>query len=359
MSVAWVRNLGGGLNFTRPSTYLCYGTRGAGKSSLLETIGEQYLRNGLKVLDLFGSRDGEGLAWCRSPWVKNKKILLLHGDNSRVSSDFDSKPIGKWTLEDLEKYDITISSSPLYSSPDQEYRDINRVIDLSYKRRTFKLSSDICFITIREAANLLYSRLKVCPDQIQAKSLTTFFLREARHSGFALGLDTLKLTSIDLDVRSQVDYLFLKALGHIGLPDDLNWIYSMIRPFYLQSTPKGEFVVVNSAGSVGLGVFPEVPWHKREGEDILRSCEIEVEHDEETVSTKPKSRVGDFDHAHFIERRLAGEKIEAIAGVEWSQPTVWRHFGAHNEDINRLGECTLCSRAKSPNKGTVVQTGRY
>ncbi len=36
-------------------------------------------------------------------------------------------------------------------------------------------------------------------------------IRESRHMGVALGLDTLKFTSIDLDIRAVLDYLCLKS----------------------------------------------------------------------------------------------------------------------------------------------------
>lgn len=350
--------MGGGISFRRPSTFLGFGVRGSGKSSLLEHIGEIYLANGFPIIDLFGSRDGEGLAWCRSPWAEEKNILLLHGDNTRVASPFDSMNISKWKLDDLDKYDITISSSPLYSSPDQEYLDVNRIIDLTYKRRVFDVSSQVTYILIREAANLLYSRMKVSTNQIQAKAKMTYFIREARHTGFALGIDTLKFTSIDIDVRSVIDYIFFKSLGIQGLPDDLTWLYSLIKPFALQSQEKKRFVCINSAGSVGIGSFPKVPWHKNEGEDILKACGIEVEHTEELVETKPKFEVGDLEHSRFIELRLAGESYGSIAGDKWSSQSILNHVKKHNEDIDRLGYCQQCKRAKSEHFATKAPRGR-
>ena len=48
-------------------TFLVLGIRGAGKSSWLESLAEYYLGKDIgSVVDLFGSRDGEGLAWLRS-----------------------------------------------------------------------------------------------------------------------------------------------------------------------------------------------------------------------------------------------------------------------------------------------------
>jgi len=332
-----------------------YGTRGSGKSNLLEHVAERYLKNGSGVLDLFASRDGENLAWCRSPWVDDKKILLLHGDNTSVASSFDSKNISKYQLSDLTKYDLIISSSPLYSSIDQEYRDINRVLDLCYKRRVWKR---LIFIVIREAANLLYSRMKVSPDQAHAKAKMTYFIREARHSGFALGIDTLKITSIDIDVRITVDYMFFKSLGIQGLPKDLKWLYSFIKPFALQSMPPREFVVLTSSGSLGVGTCPEVKWHKKEGEDILKLCGIEVSHGEEMVDTYTKFKVGDLEHARFINERIAGNTYDEISLGAWSPETIRRHIRTHNRDIRLAGVCAKCERAKSLNKITPVEQGR-
>ncbi len=40
----WGRYMGDGLRFNRPSSYMAYGVRGSGKSSLLEAIAEEYLK---------------------------------------------------------------------------------------------------------------------------------------------------------------------------------------------------------------------------------------------------------------------------------------------------------------------------
>lgn len=50
------------IDFGRPNTYLVVGQRGTGKSSLLESIATRYP----KVIDLFGSKDCESLAWCKA-----------------------------------------------------------------------------------------------------------------------------------------------------------------------------------------------------------------------------------------------------------------------------------------------------
>ena len=62
MKVNWVRG-NDNISFNRPHTFFTLGVRGSGKSSLLEHIGELYLNEGHGILDLFGSRDGENMAW--------------------------------------------------------------------------------------------------------------------------------------------------------------------------------------------------------------------------------------------------------------------------------------------------------
>lgn len=140
------------LAFNRPHAFFVVGVRGSGKSACLEHIGESYLAGGHKVLDLFGSRDGEGLAWLRSQHAKGKKILLIHGDNTTVSGSFVMRNISKLSLSDFNEYDILISASPLYSSMHDEFTQVNRVVDVLYKRLSW---TKLVYMIIRESGNLL------------------------------------------------------------------------------------------------------------------------------------------------------------------------------------------------------------
>jgi len=343
----WGRRLGSDdISFKEALTYLSFGVRGSGKSTLLEHIGEQFLKNRCPVVDLFGSRDGEGLAWLRSPYADDKKILLLHGDNSSVSCSHDSEPISQYSLNDLDHYDIIISSSPLYSSIDKEYLKLNDIIDLCYKRRSW---THPVYMVVREAANLIYSRMKVSPDQNFAKASITYFVREARHTGFSLGLDTQKMTSIDIDIRVTLDYVFFKSLGIQGLPSDLKWLYRYYIPLSLQNMHPSEFLLLTRKGSHGIGTFPYHNWHKRPGEDILHHVGIEVEHGDELIETKPSYQVGDLQHVEICELRKEGYTFKQIADRQGtSDATPWSHIKTHNEEVERLGECQKCKRAKSP-----------
>ena len=133
MKVLWVRG-SDSIRFDRPHTWFCLGLRGTGKSSLLEHIAEQYLHEGHVVFDLFGSRDGEGLSWLRSGYAKDKRILLLRGENVDVDCSFPVKSVENISLGDFEDNDIVVSSSPLYINVDQEFLAAAKLTDLLYKR---------------------------------------------------------------------------------------------------------------------------------------------------------------------------------------------------------------------------------
>ena len=198
------------FSFYRPTTDFILGVRGGGKSSFLEHRAESFLKRKQAVFDLFSSRDGESLAWLRSEWANRdertpdseKRILLIHGDNCDVTAPVYTKNISKVQLRDLEDYDILISSSPLYSSPTDEFSQVGKLTDLLYKRITW---NKIVYTIVREASNLYYSRLKIEKNQTSAKAGMIYMIREARHLGIAMGLDTLKFTSIDLDIRAVID----------------------------------------------------------------------------------------------------------------------------------------------------------
>jgi len=335
---------------------MAIGVRGSGKSTLLENIGIKYLKKGVGILDLYGARDGESLAWLRSPEVKNddKKVLLLHGSNSSVASCYDSKPAINFKLSDLNNYDIIISSGPLYSSLDQELSEVNTVVDQCFTRHAYKR---IFYVIAREAANIAYSRLKVVSGS-NIKSVLLVFIREMRHSGFALGIDTQKVTSIDLDIRTSLDYLLLKSLGYLGLPDELRWMYSIYNPYKLQNMPHDHFVAVTKQGGTGVGNFPYHDWHKVPGEDILKETGIEVEHGEIPLPTIKGGRKGDLTHKRIIELYKSGlsyNAIEAAFNGEVTHGTVGNHIKRHNKDVKEIGVCPKCRRSESEYASQLIE----
>lgn len=350
MKIHWVRG-NDKINFNKAYRWFCLGIIDSAKSSFLEKIGEQYLNAGQTVLDLYGSRDGEGLAWCRSSWAKDKRILLLHGDNVDVSGSFDLKNVSKLSLTDLDNYDIIISATPLYTSPHQEFREVNRVLDLLYKRQYWKrLVYGIC----REAGNLFYSRIRVSKDQFQAKAEAVYLVRESRHMGLALGLDSLRFYSVDIDLRSIVDFEVIKSLGLFGLPDDLDWLYHIISPVFIRKMPKSAFVILSKTGAIGLGSFPKVPWHKEEGEHIARSIGLKIEYGEEPELGEDRhtfKTIGDAEHAEII--ALYVDDLQSMHKIaeqkNRSTATIQTQIKRHNLAIRRSGFCPMCRRVRGKN----------
>jgi hypothetical protein len=87
----------------------------------------------------------------------------------------------------------------------------------------------------REASSLWYSRIKVSESQMDAKNEALYMFREMRHLGISLALNSLRLQGIDIDLRSHVDFLFLKAQGIDGLDDNLKFLYHFSDPKWIRS----------------------------------------------------------------------------------------------------------------------------
>lgn len=291
------------LTFDEPRVFFVVGVRDSAKSTLLETIGEYYLDGGSCVADIYAARDGENLAWCRSPWAESKKILLLHGENVDVIAPFKTKKVEDFTLHDFDVYDLIISCPLLYLRPDDEFSGVNHLIDILYRRPPSWKRMIYCLV--RESANLFYSRLRISPNQLTAKSEVAYLTREMRHQGISLGLDTQIMTGVDYQVRTQSDYTFVKRMGVVGInkDDPLYFLYSYFNPAYIRRMPKSEFILACKGGALALGSFEKLPWHKRPKENILAKTNIHVEYGEarEPIKGSTEQSVGDLEHSHIIE----------------------------------------------------------
>ncbi|MFH1327663.1 MAG: hypothetical protein ABIH76_02235 [Candidatus Bathyarchaeota archaeon] len=348
MEIKWIRGADK-ISFNRPNTFFTIGIRGAGKSTFLETIGCHYLEKGHAILDLFGSRDGEGLAWLRSPIIEDKKVLLVHGENVSVKASYNCKPATKVTLSDFINYDLIISSSPLYLGVDDEFINAAQLTDKIYKRLSWKR---LVFCLCREAANLFYSRLKISENQVVSKAQMTYLVREARHVGMALGLDSTRYYSIDIDIRNLSDYIILKNQGMTGLTSDLSWLYSVFEPHIIRNMPPQFFIILSKTGSIGIGEFKAIDWHKQEGENILKAVGINVEYGEPIEKGEYRgthNTVGDVEHADIIRLYVAeglsmnriGEKLERSSRVPFTV------IHKHNSSVEGAGFCPACRRVKS------------
>lgn len=309
---------------------------------------------------MFGSRDGESLAWLRSPHVKDKKILLIRGENVDVNCSFPVKSAESITVQDFEANDIIISSSPLYLGIDQEFVYAAKLTDMLYKRLHY---DKLIFLAAREASNFYYSRLKVSDSQLYAKAQMVYLIREARHMGLSLGLDSIRFYSIDIDIRSLSDYLILKSQGVQGLSKDLKWLYRFVNPSLMRYMRPEQFIIVSNRGSIGYGVFPEIPWHKRERENILSDVGIKVEYGEVLRESESKGSfrtVSDKEHCEmirlYIEENLGFVKMGLK--VSRSSATTQKHVNIHNALVHGSGFCTSCRRANGKYYDKVAERGQ-
>ncbi len=275
IKITWVRGIEP-VHFKSPLVVVALGARGAGKSALLEAIAEHYLAEGQNVFDLFGASSGEGLAWLRSPWVlkEDRPVLLIRGEEVDVRSSWPDKSWKDMNLSDFERNSIVISSTPLYQNKDEEFKASSRLVDLLFSR--YEWSRYIALI-VRESANLFYSRMRLRQDQLTSKAESVYLVREARHHGLSMLLDTQRLMSIDIDLRSLSDYIVFKSAGMYALPRDFWFLYRYLRPEWLRNMKVNQFGIISRRGNIGVGINDMPTWHKRSRENILRSLGIHVE----------------------------------------------------------------------------------
>ena len=114
--------------------------------------------------------------------------------------------------------------------------------------------------------------------------------------------------------------------------------------------PPENFIILSRSGSLGLGAFPEVSWHKKEREDILRSVGVKVEFGEELKYPKSKgtfTTVGDLEHTeiigYYIDEKLSMATVGKMKGR--SSATVKGQIDRHNDAVTRSQFCPICKRS--------------
>ena len=317
------------------------------------------MKQGSIIVDLFGSRDGEGLAWLRSPHIEDKKVILLKGENVDVESSWPAKTVDSLTLNDINQSDFVISASPLFLNIDQEFFSAAQLTDKMWKRISYER---LVYLICREAANFYYSRVKVSETQAVAKNKMIYMIREARHCGIAIALDSVRYYAIDIDIRNLADYTILKSQGVHGLSDDLRWLYSFFRDHRIRSHPPSCFYIITQEGNLGLGWFPFHSWHKAEKENILTSVGVKVEYGEQLKEPEYKGKyktVGDIEHSDIV--RLYVEEglgmLEISNSLKRSTRTISVHVKRHNESVQRSGFCPECKRAGGPHYNEKASRG--
>lgn len=342
------------LDYSKPNCNLISGVKDTGKSALCEALATHYSEQDKdsKILDFWGSRDQEGIAWCRSPYKDS--VLFLTGDSVKVHSRWPSVKISDFKLSSLKGYKVVVTVSAFYSSDLERNRAVKSTMQVLWQRCEKGWDHIWCLI-IREMANLIYSRLSIGEDQYEAKAYLINVFREMRHGGYALCGDSIKFTSVDSDVRALADYTYLKACGKEGLPKDLHWLYSEFDPISIMRMPRHQFIIVSNRGTVGRGVFACPPWHKREHEDIFKLLNIEIEHPEEPDLDTRGGRLNDKEHVDIVKRRFsAGQDGKPLSFAKLavksnrSESTVFNAVNYHNEQVERTGSCDRCRRLNGP-----------
>jgi hypothetical protein len=169
------------------------GIQGAGKSSLLEVFAVRFS----KIIDLFGSSDGESLCWCKPEFTeffkqkygREPKILLVHGDNKKLACKFSTIHIDELKLNDIKEYDITTTTQLFHTDLQAYYSTLGKTIEILEKRLFW---DEPWALTIREAGDWGRARTKVVNDDEGAKRDLIRFYRQNRHHGLAVLMDTLE-----------------------------------------------------------------------------------------------------------------------------------------------------------------------
>jgi len=345
--VRWLRSQEH-IPFSKANTFLNLGMKGSGKSSLLEVLAIRHP----KIIDLFASSDNESLCWCKREFIeffeglygREPNILLVVGNDMDISARWDNIKIAELQLRDFEEHDIITTARIFFSCETDMFAALHEITTLLWEKRTHW--TEVWFVLVREASNWIYSRLCMSKNDMMAKADFIKALREARHHGLAIGVDTIRWTSLDKEVRDVSDYIFLKRVGTIGLPDDLRWMYRYIRPYSMMQARPQNFMLVTGRGAVGFGRFDYPIWHKTEKEDILRSANIEVKRSEQTLPDDRRFGIGDFEHSEIITKYMELKSMRKTAtALARGKSTIQAHVSRHNFAIKKRGECPKCHHA--------------
>jgi hypothetical protein len=350
LHIKWVRDTDT-IDYNRPNTYLCVGMRGTGKSSMLETLAVRYP----KIIDLFGSKDNESLAWCK-PESPYKKILLVTGDNINVNSQYPTINVKELTLKEIEKHQVITTCHAFYNTKSEYFVAIQEITTMLCDKRVYW--DEPWALVIRESANYIYSRLQIVKDSNMAKADFIALLREARHSGIAVLVDTIRWTSIDKEVRDVSDYMFFKRVGAIGLPKDLSFIYRYVNPRSMMKLWKNVFVLLTGTGAIAIGKFDKPAWHKEENENILYKLNIDITYlDKDRIQQGPN--VSPSEHALIMRTYSELKSMGKVAAkLSRSKSTIQEAVKRHNNTIGEIGYCLECYNSKEPLASVAIKCKR-
>lgn len=328
------------LDFHRPGVWNICGIKDSGKSMLNECFALRHH----KIVDLMASRDNESLCWLRDSSPIDD-ILLVVGDNVDLDCSWDYIPISKLTLKDIQDYECTVTCNSFYHNQEKRFLGVQTMINLFYGRLGFT-PGQIIYIIIRESNSFLFSRIKQGVRMKDAKADFIFFSRELRHFGCSTGIDLLRWTGTDKDLRDNSDYIIFKQIGGKKLPSDKAFLYSYFAPVTFSRMKPQNFVLEKKDASLAWGTSPALAFHKEEGVNLLAEIGIKI-HLGDEVDTGSPTRLGDKEHVAIVASYLdiGCTSIRKVSQkLHYSTSTITSHLKEHNKSIEDTGTCTKCRR---------------
>ena len=139
-------------------------------------------------------------------------------------------------------------------------------------------------------------------------------------------------------------------------------MHGIFEPHAIRNMPASCFIILSRKGAIGIGHFKEMPWHKKEKENILQAVGIDVEYGEPIQRAEDKgtfTTVGDREHAEIIRLRIEEGLGMAKIGerLERSSATPVSHIRKHNRAVERSGFCPACRRVKSKYENEIAVRG--
>jgi hypothetical protein len=344
IKVKWIRGRDS-FDWGSTSHHICSGLRDSGKSALGEAVADHYPQ----IIDIFGSRDNEGLAWCRSG---RDNILFVIGDNCDLEASWDVEKIDQLTFKKMNSYEVVITVPSFYSSHENYFKALSAMTNLFYKRFSFKTPT---MIIIREAANFTYSRISKGETEKMAKADFIQFCREMRHFGYCIYVDTIRWTAVDKEMRDLADYVYIKDAGYVGLQSDISFLYRYIHPRSLAGLSQDKFLLLTRRAAIGIGTSEYPNYHKEPGENLLALFDLHPEFGEEIEASSPRS-VGDFEHHDIVKMYDDGYTMLKIAQqMHRSKSTIKSHIDKHNLVIVKHSKCPICNRIGSDLSTKIVE----
>lgn len=347
INVKWQRGQDA-INWNRPSIFLALGKKGSGKSAL----GESCALRSSKIVDLFGSRDNENLAWARKTSPIDD-ILMITGDTVDLNCSWDTVKVSDLTYSKMLEYETTLTCDSFYVNQMDRFKSIEKIIDKFWARLEWK--RPIC-VLVREASSFIYSRIKQGARQQEAKADFIYWQREMRHFGYTLYIDTIRWTSVDKEMRDLADYLIIKKVGPQGFPYDIKWLYKFVNPLAMAALPPQFFILLTESAAIGFGMSQLPVFHKEEGVNLLTELGIEITKGE-ILEEGTLRRVGDLEHAKIIKLYNELRSMPKVQKqVRRSLSTIHRQLNDHNRNIIHSGTCPKCKRARSDLAKTELHT---